>query len=334
MECTILSPAKIILFGEHAVVYDKLGIASACGIYSKVKIKSVDDDFVEIISKDLGLTKKMSLDDLSKIVNMIDDLRAQENIDEIKSMAQEDLLLPSFVVVGKIMQKYGFKGLNIIISSHVPKNLGSSASVFNAISKGVLECLNVTDDTAFFANEGDKVVHGTPSGIDAYTIANGGWISYRKSIGIKTLNLNVEPYIVIVDSGDVARTADTVLFVKKRLEEDSVFVNGVMDKLDKISKEGLQALMENDLEGVGQKMTEFYNILRTLEISTPTLDEIVKIAINAGAFGAKPTGGWGGGTCIVLSKDKKHSEEITDVFKAKGFKAFVAKLGVNGTRVD
>ena len=342
------SPGKVILLGEHAVVYNKLGIATTVDIYSNVEIKSREDNLVYINSINLKLKEYATKKSIENIINNIDSLRAEAErtekleetrkyIDEIKDLAKHNKLLPSFVVIGKIMKEYGFVPCSIQINSQVPKNLGSSASVFNGIAKGLSKFLGLDlpkEQIGFFANEGDKVVHGTPSGIDAYTIAHGGWVSYRKSEGIKPLNINFEFPLIIVDSGEPARTGETVGYIRKQREQHPSFVDSVLDRLDEISYNGLDAIKSQDLEKIGQMMIEYYRELKKLDISTPKLDEIVSIALKNNALGAKPTAGWGGGCCIVLARDHKQAEQLINIYKSKGFFAFQTRLGVEGVKLQ
>jgi len=331
----ICSPGKIILFGEHAVVYDKLGISAAAGKYTNICINSFNDSNIFIKSNNLGLEDRKNKDEIFKLVEKVDKLREKGKINEIKDMAKKEKILPSFFVVGKMMMEYEFKSCSIEINSEVPKNLGSSASVFNGIAKGLSEFLGLSLDKekiGSFANEGDKFVHGTPSGIDAYTIAYGGWNSYRKSEGVKPLENNLKINLVIIDSGEPARTGETVSFIKKQSEESPSFVNAIMDKLDIISQNGLEALKNNNIKDVGISMLKYYQELKKLSISTSKLDEIIEISIKNNFLGAKPTGGWGGGSCIVLAKDEKQVSEIINIYKNNGFNAFEAKLGVEGVK--
>lgn len=332
----VSSPAKIILFGEHAVVYDKLGIAAATGLYTKVSINSGSDDKISIKSENLGLKNKKNKTEIFRLIENIDKLREENKIDEIKELAKKDKLLPSFVVAGKIMREYGFKPCSIEIDSEVPKNLGSSASVFNGIAKAVLEFLGSNlpkERTGYFANEGDKVVHGTPSGIDAYTIAYGGWVCYRKSDGVKPLKIDFESPLIIVDSDEPARTGETVGYIRRQKEEKPEFVNSILDNLDKISRKGLDAIKSQNMEDIGLLMTKYYRELRKLDVSTQKLDEIVDIALKNNALGAKPTAGWGGGCCIVLAKNQKQAEELIRIYKEKYYNAFQTKLGVEEVKI-
>ena len=323
----VLSPAKIILFGEHAVVYDKIGVAAAVGKYSRIRVSSSKDDFVTIHSKNLELCGKMTKDDIFALLRS----GGGSGVSGV-----DEKLIPSFVVAGKVMEKYGFAPLSIEIDSDVPKNLGSSASVFCGVAKGVSEYLGVVmgyNEIGDFANSGDMVVHGEASGIDANTVAYGEWVRYKRSEGLKRFCLDYKPSFVIVDSGEPARTVETVGSIRRQMDENPDFVRSVFDELEKISLRGLKSLENCDDCGVGVEMNNYYDVLKKLGISTPRLDEVVEIGKDYLALGVKPTGGWGGGVCIVLVKDDEQSEEIVDVYKSCGFNAFSIKLGVDGTRV-
>lgn len=330
----ILSPGKVILFGEHAVVHDKLGVSTAIGKYTKVKIRPRKDGCIRIKSVNFGLDEKKTINDVLKLNKKVESLRKKNEIDKIRNLAENDKLIPSFVVVGKIMEKYGFKPCSIEIESDVPKNLGSSASVFNGIVMGLSEFMGLNlskKEVGFFANEGDKIVHGNPSGIDAYTISHGGWIMYRKSEGIKPLEIQFKLPLLIVDSGESARTSETVRHVKKQKEKNPERVNSILHKIDKISREGVKAIKSGDIKTIGNLMTEHYQELKKLGISTPKLDEIVNTAIENGAY-AKPTGGWGGGCCIVLPNNNE--SELIKKYSDLGYNAFKTELGVGGVKQD
>jgi len=330
------APGKIILLGEHSVVYDKLGIATAVGKYTTVKVSPYHKDSIKIRSNNYSLEKEMNKEEIFDILGHIEKLREKNKINEIKDLVRGNSLLPSFVTAGKIMEKYGFESVYIEIDSQVPKNLGSSASVFNAVALGVSKFLDLNlskQEIGFFANEGDKVVHGTPSGIDAHTIACGGWVSYRKSEGIRPLQINFELPLVIVDSGEPARTGETVGYVRNQREENPEHVDTIINILDEISHRGLEAIKSKNFNKIGELMTQFYNELKKLNISTPKLDEIVNIALRNNALGAKPTAGWGGGCCIVLPKEDQ-VENLKKIYEEKGYKVFRTELGVGGVKIE
>ena len=333
---TVSSPGKIILFGEHAVVYDKLGIA--CSIDKRCKIKAFPcpGKAVFIKSRNLNLTKSLEEKELLALYENINSLIKEKSFDKIKEIYKNNELIPSFFVLANIFKKHGFKPLDIEIDSEVPKNLGSSSAVFSAISLGALKCLTENfskKDVSDFAYCGDVIAHGgTPSGIDNNAVAFGGYVKYRKSEGINPLAIDFKIPLLIVDSGEKSKTSRTVSYVREQAEENPEFVGSVLDSLDNISKKALKVLDLQDLNAFGGLMTEYYEELKKLNISTPKLDKIVEIALKHNALGVKPTGAWGGGCCLALMRNQEDIFKLKEIFAQNGFKSFQAKIGVKGVK--
>lgn len=329
------APGKVILFGEHAVVYDKLGIATSVDKRSFVEV-SPQTDKISIRSNNFDLEKTLSEDELLKLLEYVKELKKSKNFNKIKELGKNDRLLPSFVVISNLIKKYRFEPFRVVIDSEVPKNLGSSSSVFSSIALAVSRFLGKElskEEISKLAYEGDIIAHGgTPSGIDNSIVTYGGYLQYKKSEGVKPLDINFQLPLIFVDSGEPARTGETVSYVRKQREENEEFVDKVLNNLNDISFESLNALKNQDLESFGKLMLDYYFELRKLNISTERLDKIVKIAVESKALGVKPTGGWGGGCCIVLAKNQKQVDELLKVFKKNGFNSFQTKIGVEGVK--
>lgn len=338
------APGKVILFGEHAVVHYKLGIATSIDKRAYVTVSGGNEEVI-IESRNLDLKKSLSEKELIELLKKIEELKdelrdktkAEKAIKKIEKIGK-DKLAPSFFVVAKLAEKFGFHGLKISIDSEVPKNLGSSSSVFSAITLGTATLLGEKlskEEIVSITNEGDIVAHGgLPSGIDASIVTHGGYLKYKKSEGITPLDISFEIPLLIVDSGEPARTGKTVPYINKLKKEQPKLVEGVLDKLDKISHSGLEAIKLQNLREIGKLMIDYYQELRKLNISTAKLDQIVQIALSHQALGAKPTGGWGGGCCIVLGKDEDQEKELLKIYKERGFEAFRTKLGGEGIRIE
>jgi len=330
------APGKVIILGEHAVVHYKLGMAVSIGKRAYVTV-SGGKEKVTIESKNLGLKKSLSEKELFILLRKIEELKAKKDFNGIKKAGDEDKLLASFFVVAKLAEKFGFHGLEISIDSEIPKNLGSSSAVFSAIVLGASTLLGKElskKDISEIANEGDVIAHGgLPSGIDANTVTFGGYVQYKKP-EIKPLEINFEIPLLIVDSGEETKTAETVPYIDKLKREKPELVEGVLERLNEISHLGLEAIKLQNLEEIGRLMTSYYWELRKLNISTANLDEIIQISLENQALGAKPTGGWGGGCCIVLIKDREQGEKLKAMFEKRGFRVFETRLGVEGVRIE
>ena len=330
------APGKVILFGEHAVVYDGLGIATSVGKRCIVTVTPNEEDNVFFEIKNLDFKKSLNENEIFKLFNTVDRLKKEKKFDEIKELQRKEKLSAPFFVIASLMKKYGFKPVKITDDSEVPKNLGSGSSAFSALALALSKFLgaNLTKkEISDLAYEGDVVAHGgTPSGIDSSIVTYGGYIQYKKSEGIKPLSINFELPLIFVDSGEPAKTNETVSYIRSQREENKEFVDIVLERLNSISFQSLDALKAQNLGLMGELMLEYYLELKKLNISTEKLDKIIEIAIKNNALGAKPTGGWGGGCCIVLAKDKKQAEELIKIYKENGFNSFETEIGVEGVK--
>lgn len=330
------APGKVILFGEHAVVYDKLGIAASVDLNCFIEVSTNNENKVTYEIKKIGMKKSMTKEELFELYETVERLKGEERFDEIKELQKKEKLNAALFLISSLMKKYGFVPADVVGDSGVPKNLGSSSSAFSATAMAVSKFLGKDlskEEICNLAYQGDVVAHGgTPSGIDNSIVTYGGYIQYRKSKGIKPLDIKFKLPIIFVDSGQPSRTGETVPYIRDQRNENKEFVDQVLDNLDKISIQALDALKEKRLELIGKLMLEYYSELKKLNISTEKLDGIVEIAIKNQALGAKPTGGWGGGCCLVLAKDQEHANELVKVYKENGFNSFQTKIGVEGVR--
>ena len=334
---TASAPGKVILFGEHAVVYDKLGIACSFDKRCQVKTSIIDQDFISIKCKNLSLDKSVQKQDLFFFLDKINNLIEEKQFEKINQILKEDNLSPSFFVVANILSKYGFRGLEIIVSSDIPKNLGSSSAVFSALSLSIMYALEKDaskEEISNFAYLGDVIAHGgTPSGIDNNIVTYGGYLQYQKSKGVKVLDIDFKIPLLIIDSGEDARTGEMVSRVRNKKAQSPEAVNAILESLDDLSRKALVSLENKNLHIVGRLMNSYYQELRKLDISTKKLDQIVEIALNNNALGVKPTGGWGGGCCLALMEKEEDLEKLKNIFEKEGFNSFVGKIGVEGVKI-
>ncbi len=333
---TASAPGKVILFGEHAVVYDKIGIACAVNKKFLAKVSPIKENLLIFVAKDLGVEHSLTQKQLFAFWEKVDDLKNNKKFEEIREIWQKDRLPPSLFVIASILKKYGFSGMKIEGESEIPKNLGSSSAAFAATSLALLTFLEQSpskQEVSDWAYLGDVLAHGgTPSGIDNSVVTYGGYIKYKKSEGIQQLSIDFEIPLLIVDSGKKAETGKTVPYIREQLKKNPDLVNPILNSLNKISEQALIALQSHDLQEIGRLMTEYYTTLKKLNISTPELDNIIKIALENKALGAKPTGGWGGGCCLVLAKNQKDINILKKKFKEAGFDSFQAEIGVSGVK--
>lgn len=336
---TASAPGKVILFGEHAVVYDRLGIVFSIGKRCRVKVSPNSRREISISSDRYRVKKSFSQEALSKLYYHVKGCLGEDDWEEINEIYKENRLLPSCFVVGSIFEQYGFLGAKIVIESAIPKGLGSSSAAFSALSAALLHLLKEgvsKKEISDFTYQGDLIAHGgSPSGIDNNAVTYGGYLKFRKSDGFEVFQDSPQGIsLIIVDSGEDPRTASMVRKVRMEKEKNPSQVEKILDDLHFISEEALEVLSQDhdyDYERLGTLMTDYYQSLRILDISTEKLDYIVELALEKGALGAKPTGGWGGGCCLILAESSENRRELIRAFKKKNFSVLETEIGTQGT---
>ena len=275
------APAKIILFGEHGVVYGKAAVAvPVSALRAVVVVKSVQDGFC-LASRQTG--EVLSLDDVEHPL--------------VKAVS---LTLVSLASVGVFDLKASF-----VVDSQIPvgSGLGSGAAVSAALVKAVYSYLGVGYDYANINNlvySIEKHYHGTPSGIDNTVIVYEKPVYFVKGKPIDKLTVKGSFHFLIGDTGTPSSTKTTVAHVRSLYDAHPKSINSILDTIDDISKQARESLATNAQKRLGNLMTQNHNALRQLEVSTPELDTLVQAALNAGALGAKLSGGGGGGNMIAL----------------------------------
>ena len=198
-------------------------------------------------------------------------------------------------------------GFDIHARSRIPigMGLGSSAAfavaairAFDALlGTGMIDAR--VDQLAFQCEE---LTHGTPSGVDNNLAVYGQPVLFSKGSRTRTrpLPLDKIPPLVIASSGMRGSTRDMVAGVRERYEKNEVLYKTIFDEIDEISEAGATALREEDYELLGSLMNVCHGFLNAIEVSTPELETMIRIARDAGASGAKLTGAGGGGSIVAL----------------------------------
>jgi len=324
-----IAPGKIILFGEHAVVYDKLGVAAAVGIYTTATIEKNKEN--NIILTDPWRTQKINKKQLKNEMEKIEKLIEEKKFNSIVRLINKDKGVIGRYVIGLLL-KEDFIPFKINIKTNLRKGMGTSASLSSAIAKVVSDFIGIRlskEKISEISFKGDILCHGgTPSGIDNNTIVYGGFLSFRKSEGFKKINIKDEIPIVIGDTKKKVNTADMVSRVKA-LQEKNAKVRNAINDIEEISKEGIKAIKQNNLIKIGELMDQNQEKLRLLNVSTPQLEKLIKASKEAGAYGAKLTGAGGGG-CMIAVTDEQ--ENVAKAIRKAGGDAIISSLGVEGVR--
>jgi mevalonate kinase len=292
---------KIILLGEHSVVYGFPALAAA--LDRGVRIDAVPTPAggplrVDVPSWNLKLTSE-------------DD----------HSFARGLCAIADTVGLGR-------PPLTLIGDAQIPPGagLGASAAFAVAIARALLAHVKQPGDAAAVtaaANASEIVLHGKASGVDVALAVHGGVGVFRKSTGLK--KINIAPLRVLVGpSGAQRSTAAMVDRVAKATSGSDTDVR--LRGLASLCDTGTASLLAGNYEALGNDMNRAHELLRGLGVSTPLLDALCDVARELGAYGAKLTGAGGGGSVIAIAPRDRESE-ILAAWQAASVHGFVATVG-------
>lgn len=299
---TASAPGKIILFGEHAVVYGQPAIAvpvtqvqARCTV---VATPTAPTGRVEIDAPDIGV--KSSLDELSPT---------------------HPLALPIHLV----REQLGIRAIpacRLRITSTIPiaSGLGSGAAVSVAMARAISTFLGhplTTEQISSIAFRVDQTYHGIPSGIDNTVITYNQPIFFTRGEPFERLTLRHPFWIVIGNSGIASPTVTVVEEVRRRYQASPSSIEPTLLAIGKIARQARVLLESNDPGQLGALLTENHQRLQELGVSCPELDHLVNAALQNGALGAKLSGGGRGGNMIALVT-KERANQVAEALRRTG----------------
>jgi mevalonate kinase len=306
---TATASGKIILFGEHAVVYGEPAIA--------VPVQSFQARVV--VNPEIGSpTGKILIDapDISlksEIIDIPEDHPLRVAIKE----AAGDLEITSL------------PACRILISSTIPQasGLGSSAAISTALIRALSAFLGrrmTEEEVSRAAFEVEKIHHGTPSGIDNSVVVYQQPVYYQKGSSMEFLTIQSPFSILIIASGTPGDTRQAVADVQERWQNEPVRFNQIFTEIGEITRQARKLILQGNHEELGPLMDQNHVCLQDLGVSTPGLDHLAQIARDAGALGAKLSGGGLGGHLIALVHDQ--ADAIREHLLAEGAESVTQTL--------
>lgn len=277
------APGKIILFGEHAVVYGRPALAVPVSQVSvTVEIAAPGRSGIWIEAPAIGLVAELNT-------------------------------LPSDHPVAAVIHNFFFlfhisplSDLAVRIHSTIPvaSGLGSGAAVTVALTRALAAHFDrpmTEEQVNAFAYEIEKLHHGTPSGIDNTVVTYAKPVYFVRGQPMETLSVAQPFTIVIANTGVRAPTKESVAAVRRLWMQDASRWEAVFDKIGELAFTARRAIEAGEVDLLGTLMNENHALLQELTVSSPELDRLVETARRAGAQGAKLSGGGRGGNMIALA---------------------------------
>jgi mevalonate kinase len=293
---------KVILFGEHAVVYGVPAIAAG-------------------IDQGAQATAKPAPEPALRIGDL-----------EVKNDDGTELA----AAYAALLESLGSPALATRVQSELPPGcgLGASAAIGVAVARAVLDATTNRDEdpeeapadlrrVLSAANAWERVFHGNPSGIDAAAAALGTTILYDRQDGAQRLHLRHPFTLAVAIAGPPAATREMVANVATLKARRPTIVDKALDGIHSIVRNATLCLRDGDFPSLGKLMNLNHMLLSGLFLSTEEIERACTAARSAGALGAKLTGSGGGGAVIALVEDP---EPVLHAWQACGFECFATKV--------
>jgi hydroxymethylglutaryl-CoA reductase len=254
---------KVILLGEHGVVYGRHALALPISDAVHVRLTAADT-----LSHDLPC-------------EYMDRLLTELGITDTNWRIEVESRVP----FGKGLGSSAAVAVATARAFNEKLGLGLDDEAINAV-----------------AFEVEKLAHGTPSGVDNTLATYAKPMLFRSAGGLQfdALDLAEAPPILIAWGDETGRTDEQVAGVRERHARASAHLDAIFDEMDRLSRNGAELLTAGDWQQLGALMNLCHGLLNGIGVSTPSLERMVSLARQAGAAGAKLTGAGGGGSIVAL----------------------------------
>ncbi|HEY2370618.1 MAG TPA: mevalonate kinase [Polyangiaceae bacterium] len=303
---------KLILAGEHAVVYGVPAIA------------------VGIVRGSRAVARPASparADSDARPASNVNELRIAAWSVDVREGGDGDLARAFTALLASARSRNAFSPMQVDASTALPAGggLGCSAALGVAVARAISPD-GSDEDVLADAMAWEKVFHGNPSGVDAAVATRGGAIQFVRGAGIESLESGSLVF-AIGHSGNASSTKTMVEGLARLREAEPAMVGAAFERIRTIARDARGAIESGDLAALGDAMADNQEILAKLALSTPDIDAMCAVARNRGALGCKLTGAGGGGCVVALAEDRASAERVVEAWRENRKDGFVTELG-------
>ena len=272
--------SKIILIGEHAVVYG----------YPAISLPLLE---VEVTCRVVPATTPWCLFEEDTLSMAVYASLEYLNIKEACIRCQIDSAIPE------------------------KRGMGSSAAISIAAIRAVFDYFEAElpyDVLEILVNRAEMIAHMNPSGLDAKTCLSDQPIRFIKNVGFEELAMDLSAYLVIADTGVYGHTREAIQVVESKGKEALPFLYA----LGELTQQAEEAIKARDAVMLGEILTKAHGNLKEIGVSSLEADALVETALDHGALGAKMSGGGLGGCIIALVADYHQAQDLAERLEEKG----------------
>jgi len=302
------APGKIILFGEHAVVYGRPAIAAPLH-----RLQAT----AQVVPGPPGQGLVLELPDIGQRATLAD--AASQPLAQVALLTLAALGLdrrPDWTV-------------NLRSTIPLASGLGSGAAAAAAIVAALAGAAGVTFSPAqvsALVYESERLFHGTPSGVDNTVIAYSQPVWFVRGQPPQPFTLNRPLTLVVADTGIASPTSIAVGDVRRGWQAEPAAYEALFDAVGQVTQAARRAIQEGDGAALGRLMDRNQACLQAMQVSCAELDALCQAARQGGAWGAKLSGGGRGGNMIALASPERAEQVAARLLHAGAARAFVTEI--------
>ena len=305
------APGKIILFGEHAVVYGRPAIA--------VPVTQVRA-MATVADAPAGTGIVIRAQDLGR--------------EHVVGAPTDEQTEPLEMIVRLTLEHLGVRTLPhllIAISSTIPigSGMGSSAAVSASVTRALAQHMGASLSDAEVSSlvyETEILHHGTPSGIDNTVVSYAKPVYFCRGEELDTIQVGRPFTVVVGDTGIFSPTKVAVGDVRAAWEADKARYEQLFDAIGEIAARARTAIVRGETSALGPLMDDNQELLRRIQVSSPELERLIASAKEAGAAGAKLCGAGRGGNMIALVTGEVQGRVVDALLSAGAHRVLVSEV--------